>query len=141
MSRTERNGASLLRAAVDVIFACPEAWSTDYTAAELLAITEAHIAASWDYLPDTWEPRQIREAIAGIVPRWSADGTRPEYGTEVERVTRDPQPADLDAKIDAYVNLILTTLDDDGAVKLARIVDTLLAYRADRERRAAGGAR
>lgn len=134
--QTPPTGAALIRATVRILDACPEAWTCDYTAAELCAIAAAYLAASWDYLPHTWEPRQVREAIAGVVPRWSADGTEAEYASDVEVTEPDPQSADLDAKIDEYAQIILTTMDSDGAVKLASTLDVLLRYREDRERRA-----
>lgn len=42
----------------------------DFTSAELLAIGRAHLGSEWDIYPGSWSARQLREAIAGVVPRF-----------------------------------------------------------------------
>lgn len=42
----------------------------DFSSADLLAIGRAHLGSEWDIYPGAWSARQLREAIAGLVPRF-----------------------------------------------------------------------
>lgn len=48
-----------------------EAWCSRFTVDELIQIGRAQLASGTLYPPHTWEPRQLREALSGIPPRWS----------------------------------------------------------------------
>jgi hypothetical protein len=79
VTRAEPTGAERLRAVCKTMDATPESFLDAFSPAEIIAIFEAHFAASWDYCPSTWTPRQVREAIRGTTPRWNATGTKAEY--------------------------------------------------------------
>ena len=52
---------------------CRESFNTQYTLLQLSAICDAASRSSWDFFPDEWTSRQIREALRGIAPDWKED--------------------------------------------------------------------
>lgn len=68
---TKPRGIDTLRDAVKALNACSETFLDPFTPEQLLAICKVWKECEWDFYPDEWEPRQIREAIRGIVPRWN----------------------------------------------------------------------
>ena len=76
-----RSGADLLRLVVRNMDGTSEGFNDRYTAAELLRIFTAQLESAWDFSPDEWTSRQVREALAGKPPRWD-DQERPLYEDE-----------------------------------------------------------
>jgi hypothetical protein len=74
----QRSGADLLRLVVRNMDGNSEAFNQMFTAAELLQIFTMQLASAWDFSPDEWTTRQVREALAGKPPRWD-DQERPLY--------------------------------------------------------------
>lgn len=68
-------GIEELREAVEVFNNCDEGFNYRFTLDELIAIWRAYQASEWKLMPNGWAPRQIREAICGITPRWVEDET------------------------------------------------------------------
>jgi hypothetical protein len=86
----ERTGAEELRIIVRNLGITSESFNERFTAEQLIQIGRMQLACGWDFLPDRWKPRQVREALRGIVPAWDAD-EKPlyagvgVYGEAVER--------------------------------------------------------
>lgn len=80
MAKTLRTPADMLRLMVRNMGDVREDFNDRFTLAELVAIYRAHLLAEWDLSPDQWSPRQVQEAIRGIVPRWTDDGQAVEGG-------------------------------------------------------------
>lgn len=74
----EKDPIDHLRAMVNVFSYCNETFNQRYSIDELFAIYKAHVLAEWDFLPDSWTDRQLKEAIKSIVPRWN-DNEKPIY--------------------------------------------------------------
>lgn len=68
--RHRRSGAEELRLIVSNLNRCAESFLDDFDAAQLLAIGRAQLGGEWDITPDQWSPRQVREALSGIPPRF-----------------------------------------------------------------------
>lgn len=79
MVAEKMTGIEELRLTVNVCSWMKESFNDRYSAAQLVAICIAHSKCEWDYLPDTWTTRQVKEAIKGIVPRWDEEGEKPVY--------------------------------------------------------------
>ncbi len=71
-------GIDELRTVVNILDHNNESFNTGYTSEELLQIVRMCRASAWDIYPDQWTKRQRREALVGIVPRWS-DAMHPAY--------------------------------------------------------------
>lgn len=71
------SGPELLRMSANIIAHTNPLFANGYTAEQLLTLCRAKLASEWDFTPDQWQPRQVREALRGIVPRWRDD---PEKG-------------------------------------------------------------
>jgi hypothetical protein len=79
-----RNGIETLRHAVKVLNDCNETFNQRYTATELLELVRIAGLSKWDFYPDQWSARQIREALDfGTVPDWNDDET-PRYNRSPE---------------------------------------------------------
>lgn len=78
MSGEKRSGADELRLIVCNMDCSREGFLDQFTAEQLVTLYRAHLACGWDFLPDSWTPRQVREALRGIVPMWD-DDERPYY--------------------------------------------------------------
>lgn len=63
-------GAEELRAAHNVIDGMRESFNDRFTAAQLLTLWRALHLCEWDITPDQWAPRQVDEALRGIVPQF-----------------------------------------------------------------------
>jgi len=74
-------GVELIRAIADMSRWTSEDFWAGKTAEQVIAIGRAHRASEWDFLPDQWSPRQVEEALEGIVPRWGGEDERPLYGS------------------------------------------------------------
>ena len=61
-----------MRAALALFDQCNETFNDGIESeAHAIAIYRACCAADWDYYPDQWTPRQVREAIRGRAPTWT----------------------------------------------------------------------
>jgi hypothetical protein len=80
----QMTGIDELRMCVDALNGCREdflaAVRDPFSAEDLLKIWRAWRASEWDFYPDQWTPRQVREALRGIAPRWDKDTEKPVYG-------------------------------------------------------------
>jgi len=72
MSHTE-TGADELRRIVNVLNNTREGFNDRFSARELVRIGKAYLACGWDFTPDQWTAKQVREALAGKVPAWDED--------------------------------------------------------------------
>jgi len=72
-------GVELVRAIADMSRWVSEDFWSGMSVEQVIAIGRAHRDSEWDFLPDQWSPRQVEEALAGIVPRWGGDDERPVY--------------------------------------------------------------
>ncbi len=71
-----------LRSAVKLFDDCNESFCQRHTAVELLQIAAAQRLSKWDFYPDQWTARQVRECLRfGTVPDWNDDET-PRYGSK-----------------------------------------------------------
>lgn len=82
---SKMTGAQLLRLIVNNLDACAENFLDRFTADQLIQIGRMHLLSEFDFYPDQWTDRQIREALIGKVPQWTANET-PKYETR-SRVT------------------------------------------------------
>jgi hypothetical protein len=72
--RTKKvTGCAELRLIVSAMNACSETFLDRYTTDELLQLFRMQLRSEWDFYPDGWEDRQIREALGGRVPTWNND--------------------------------------------------------------------
>lgn len=71
----KRSGADQLRVIVQNMDATRESFNDEYTAAQLVTIYSMQLESEWDFYPDQWTARQVREALAGKPPRWNDDET------------------------------------------------------------------
>lgn len=58
---------------------CRDSFNQNYTIDQLVQIHRMWMACDWDNYPDTWEDRQVEEALQGIVPRWNNQTGEPVY--------------------------------------------------------------
>lgn len=68
-------GIDLLRYTVSMLSVCNETFNQKFSAEELIQIARMVRVQEWDVYPDRWAPRQIREALKGIPPRFNDDMT------------------------------------------------------------------
>lgn len=73
------HGMASLRLLVANFNGCHETFLDAFTARELLKLHEAHQRCIWDFPPDQWAPRQVFEALRGIVPQWDPVTEAPKY--------------------------------------------------------------
>lgn len=84
-------GAEKLRRAVLALGSCRESFLEQYSATQLLAIHRAWALSDWDYPPDVWERKQVRQALRGVVPQWDEDG-EPVYERQEVADERSNEP-------------------------------------------------
>jgi hypothetical protein len=76
--RPERSEMAELRLLVRNFGDCNETFLDRFTVPELVRLHRAMLASGWDFLPDRWTARQVKEALRGIVPTWG-DDKQPTY--------------------------------------------------------------
>lgn len=82
----ELNGIEKLRRAVKLFDACNESFNYKFTPEELLRLAEASLKCKWDFFPDQWTERQIRECLQfNIVPDWEED----EFGVAIPKYSKE----------------------------------------------------
>ena len=67
-------GIEKMRVMVKAFNNCRESFLDQFDVKQLIKIYRAWLGSAWDFYPDTWEPRQIREALRGRSPWWDKDG-------------------------------------------------------------------
>jgi hypothetical protein len=72
-------GAAFLRLLVQNLGACREGFLDPFTVEQLIQIGRMHLISPWDFYPDQWTARQVKEALAGNAPHWTND-EKPHYG-------------------------------------------------------------
>lgn len=116
------DGIDQLRTAVRLFANCNESFNQQFTAEELLTLWRAYRDCGWDIAPDAWTPRQVREALAGKVPKWQPRDERPTYDpaplTSVYQLVTDedetrPTAAQFfeDNAADAELRTVILALD------------------------------
>lgn len=60
---------------------CREDSIDSFSIAELVNIYRCWLQCGWDYYPDNWTLRQIKEATRGICPDWNDNG-KPVYSPD-----------------------------------------------------------
>jgi len=63
---------ALLREMVDAFNSCNESFMDDKTIPQLLTIYNCWMRCGWTFRPDEWAPKQVKEAMEGIAPDWTA---------------------------------------------------------------------
>jgi hypothetical protein len=63
-------GIEQLRKLVGIFNRCNESFLDPFTPEQLLKLYAAHVASEWDFYPDQWAARQVREALRGVTPKW-----------------------------------------------------------------------
>lgn len=72
-------GVELIRHAATLADLQREAFNDRFTAHGLLRLAAIHAQCGWDFLPEAWTARQLREALMhDMVPQWD-DDARPVY--------------------------------------------------------------
>ena len=61
-----------------------------FTLRELCDLDRMWMLSGWDFYPDQWTERQVREALKGRPPQWD-DDERPKYEREQEPDERSAQ--------------------------------------------------
>ena len=74
--KEERTGMEELRILVSNFNSNSETFNDRYTAEELLQIQRMWWASEWDFLPDQWQPWQVKDALKGLPPKWD-DNEKP----------------------------------------------------------------
>lgn len=72
------DGPRLLRTIVREMDDSRESFNQLWSATQLVKIYEMHLRSEWEFPPDRWTERQVREALAGIVLKFHDDG-KPNY--------------------------------------------------------------
>lgn len=62
-----------MRCVVNSFSYCNESFLMRFNVLELMKLYLKMIECDWDFLPDAWSDRQVREALKGTVPRWDND--------------------------------------------------------------------
>lgn len=97
----ERTGIEELRLMVNNFDSCREDFLDRFTLEQLVQIHRMWLASEWDIYPDTWTDRQVKQALAGKPPRWSARSEKPLDAFEInafESVDPEMLPPDLRAE-------------------------------------------
>lgn len=76
----EKTGADELRLIVQNMNVTRESFNDQYTLEELIQIYRMHLLSEWDFYPDEWTSRQVKEALKGIPPKWNKKTEKPYYG-------------------------------------------------------------
>ena len=69
-SDKEWSGAEILRLIVRNMDTTKESFNDQFSVEELVQIYSMQLASEWDFYPDEWTKRQVKEALRGIVPKW-----------------------------------------------------------------------
>jgi len=72
------SAAEELRLLISNVDYCREGFFDRLTVVELVQLHRMLQASGWDMPMDTWTPRQVREALRGIPPKWD-DDEKPVY--------------------------------------------------------------
>lgn len=59
-----------VRRAVRALSACSESFLQRFQIVELMQLHRAWVYSEWDFLPHSWTPRQIEQALCGVAPHW-----------------------------------------------------------------------
>lgn len=73
-----QTGIENLRAMVALFNWCRESFLDQFSVEQLCALYRAYLASGWTILPDQWTPRQVADALRGVVPQWD-DNEQPVY--------------------------------------------------------------
>lgn len=79
MDVSKLSGSDLLRLVVQNMDRCGTDFNQRFTAEQLIQLHKMFLESEWEIYPDQWTERQLREALAGKVPRWNETGTRARY--------------------------------------------------------------
>ena len=72
--KTTQTAIEILRDMVAGFDRCDESFNDRFTLPELVRIWDAWAQCGFDYYPDQWSDRQVREALRGIAPNWDDRG-------------------------------------------------------------------
>lgn len=79
------SGIDLLRLVVQNLDRCREDFvhpappRKPFTPEQLIQIGRMHLLSEWDFYPDQWTARQVKEALAGKPPSWNRETEKPVY--------------------------------------------------------------
>lgn len=77
-------GLQQMRTMVRAFANCRESFLDQFTLTQAEMIYRMWISSEWDFLPDTWTERQVKEALAGVTPAWLEEGN-PFYLPETKK--------------------------------------------------------
>ena len=63
-------GIEKLRSVMTMFNRCSESFNQRFTIEELCQLHSMALESEWDFYPDQWSTRQIKEALEGMVPQW-----------------------------------------------------------------------
>jgi hypothetical protein len=78
-----------MRMAINAFSYCNETFLQRYNVKQLMKLHFAMMACEYDFLPDQWTDRQVKEALKGIVPNWD-DNEKPVYAKRKPPTKKDP---------------------------------------------------
>ena len=92
MKPTEQTAAiEILREMIAAFDQVNEEFNWRFTLPELVRIWDAWNQCGWDFYPDQWSDRQVREALRGIAPDWN-DREQPVFAAD-RKVSRRVTPS------------------------------------------------
>lgn len=84
-------GIEQLRAVVKAFGDVNESFVQRFSVSQLIRLHEAWLLCDWDFSPDTWTERQVKEAMRGTVPQWDTaedGGSEPVYASRADIAKR-----------------------------------------------------
>ena len=81
MTRRPMTAAQELRLLVQNMNRCNESFLDQFTVDELIQLFRMQRESGWDFSPDQWMERQVREGLEGIAPQWN-EHESPTYAKE-----------------------------------------------------------
>jgi hypothetical protein len=72
-------GIEELREMLACLEHCKEDFLVRFTTKQLFQLWRSWKSSEWDFYPDQWSERQVKEALRGKAPRWDDEQERPVY--------------------------------------------------------------
>ena len=66
----ERTGMEQMRVIVAALNGCRESFLDQFTIPQLIKLYKAWLNSKWDFMPDEWTDRQVKNALRGKAPMW-----------------------------------------------------------------------
>lgn len=85
----QNSGIQKMRDMVKVFSNCNETFLNRYRIQELIKIYRMWLKSEWNFYPNKWTERQVREALRNQAPMWDING-KPVYA---KRIPKNPDRA------------------------------------------------